>query len=452
MKNIETKKFGLLTSISMIVGIVIGSGIFFKTPEIIRATNGNILIGSLAFIIAAISIIFGGLTIANYAAKDDGIGGIILYSEMAYGKTISYLAGWFQIIIYYPAITAVIAWVSASYTLGLFGLDNLLTTGTFNPLVWPCTLAYLALFYTLNTLKTVLAGKLQSLFMVIKVTALILFSIVALVFGNPTSIVSNYSAYPSSFGGLMLALVAVVYAFDGWIIAPSIANEIKDSKKNLTKSLIMAPLIITAIYLLYYFGLSSFQDAALVLQGNDPLGLLANTLFGELGMRIVYLVVVLSILGTLNGVILGYIRLPYALARRKELPFSNHLAKLSKRSGMPVNSVIFCFTMTSIMLGLHFLSLDGSALYGFTIFKGMEIDNLPIVVNYFFLILLYLPFLFGKIKTNSILSQVVYPLIASIGAMIVIFAGLSKPNFNLYLITSVVIIFAGLLIRPRKCD
>lgn len=452
MKNIETKKFGLLTTISMIVGIVIGSGIFFKTPEIIKATEGNILLGSVAFIIAAISIIFGGLTIANYSSTDNGVGGIVSYSEKAFGKTLGYLAGWFQTVIYYPAIIAVIAWVSANYTLGLFGLDSLLTNGTFNSFVWPITIGYLIVFYTLNALKTILAGKLQSILMIIKVTALIIFALAGFIFGNPSSIIPNFSSHPTTSANILIALVAVVYAFDGWIIVPSIAHEIKNSKKNLTKALILAPLIITAIYLLYYFGLSSSQDVSVILSGNDPLGLLANSLFGSFGMKFVYLAVVLSIIGTLNGVILGYIRLPYALAIRNELPFSKHLKTIDPKSGMPLKSVLMAFILTLVMLLLHFLSVDGAALYGFTIFSGMEIDNLPIVSNYFFLLLLYIPFIIRKIKTGSILTQTIYPIIASIGALIVIFAGFTKPNFNLYLAISVIIIFTGLLIRPKKYD
>lgn len=452
MKKVETKKFGLITTISMIIGIVIGSGIFFKTPEIIKASQGNILLGALAFVIAAISIIFGGLTIANYTANDEGVGGIISYCETAYNKRVGYLAGWFQIIIYYPAITAVVAWVGASYTLGLFGMDNLLTNGSFNPMVWPVTFGYLVLFFFLNAFKTLYAGKLQSILMYVKVCALIIFAFLGFIYGQPESIITNFSAYPVSSSGVLLALVAVVYAFDGWVIAPSIAHEIKDSKRNLTKALVIAPLIVTVIYLLYYFGLASLQDVSVILSGQDPLGILANTLFGDIGMKVVYMAVVLSILGTLNGVILGYIRLPYALAIRNELPGSKYIAVIDAKTGVPLMSVIFAFCMACVMLTLHFLSLDGAILYGFTIFKGMEIDNLPIVANYFFLILLYLPFIFKRIKASSFLNQTVYPCIATLGALIVIFAGLTKPNFNLYLIISVIIILAGLLIRPKKYD
>jgi basic amino acid/polyamine antiporter, APA family len=124
MDSQQQRKFGLLTTVAMIAGIVIGSGIFFKTDDILRAVEGNVLLSSLGWVLGAVGIIFGGLTIAQYAKKEDTVGGIITYSEMAWGKTLGYLAGWFQIMFYYPALVAIIAWVAASYILVLFGAPD----------------------------------------------------------------------------------------------------------------------------------------------------------------------------------------------------------------------------------------------------------------------------------------------------------------------------------------
>lgn len=447
--NTQTRKFGLLTTIAMIIGIVIGSGIFFKTPQIIQATNGNILQGALAFILAAFSIVFGGLTIAQYSKIDDKVGGIVSYCEAAFGKTVGYLAGWFQVVIYYPAIVSVVTWVGANYTLALFGIDNLLTDGVFNPYVWPLTFIYLVFFYLLNTLQTKRAGFFQSLSMFVKIVALILFGICGFLFGNPSSIIHTASI-PSSNGNLMIALVAVAFAFDGWMIAPSIAHEIKNPKKNLTIALVIAPLIITGIYLLYYFGLAVYAPSDVVLSGIDPIGILANNLFGNVGMKIVYLCVVISILGTVNGIILGYIRLPYALALRDEVPFSSHLSKINTKYDIPVNSSITSFVLSLVYLLLHFASLDGAAVYNFTFFSGLEVDNLPIIANYFFLIIMYIAVLGNRIKSNSFVKGKIYPTLAIIGALIVLYAGFTKPQFNVYLVISVIIILSGLLIRPKK--
>ena len=101
-------QYNLLTCIAMIVGVVIGSGIFFKSDNILIATNGSIFLGCLAFIIAAISIIFGSLTVAELAAKTDKPGGTITYTEDAYGSAAACAFGWFQLLLYYPTTLAVV--------------------------------------------------------------------------------------------------------------------------------------------------------------------------------------------------------------------------------------------------------------------------------------------------------------------------------------------------------
>ncbi len=100
-------KFGLPTAVTMIVGIVIGSGIFFKADSLYVITNGNILLGCIYWLLGALGIIFGGLTIAEWAKRLDTVGGLISYSEMAFGKVFGFLAGWFQTIIYLPALCAI---------------------------------------------------------------------------------------------------------------------------------------------------------------------------------------------------------------------------------------------------------------------------------------------------------------------------------------------------------
>ena len=108
-------KFGLPTAITMIVGIVIGSGIFFKADSLYVITNGNILLGCLYWFIGALGIIFGGLTIAEWAKKSDTVGGLISYSEMAFGKTFGFwLVGFKQsstCLHYVPLLVLFVAYI-----------------------------------------------------------------------------------------------------------------------------------------------------------------------------------------------------------------------------------------------------------------------------------------------------------------------------------------------------
>lgn len=450
--HVQKRKFGLLTTVAMIVGIVVGSGIFFKTPQILLRTEGNIAVGIAVFLCAAIGIIFGGLTVSQYAQKDENVGGIITYCEMAWGKTVGYIAGWFQSIFYFPAICAVIAWVAANYTCALFGWPNLLVNGVFGGPSWALAVFYIIVFFLLNSFATMSAGKFQNIAMFIKLGALIILAGGGLLFGNPIEVIQGSTQYPATSTGFLSALVIVVFAFDGWMIAPSIAHEIKNPKRNLPLALTMAPLIITGIYLAYFIGVSALAGPDLILSGTDPLQLVATTLFGDMGMKIVMLFVIISVLGTLNGIILGYIRLPYALALRKEIVFSETLSKVNKRFDIPFASAIFTFVVSLIWLGLHWLSLEGANIYGLTMFAGMEVDNLPIVSTYIFNGLLYLAVLIKGIegKKLSIKQRYIFPALALVGAGLVIYGGIIQPKFNVYFMICVIGILMGLLFRPKE--
>lgn len=446
------RKFGLITTIAMIVGVVIGSGIFFKTPLIIKETGGNVWMGILSFLVAAIGIIFGGLTIAQYSSNDDQVGGLISYCEISWGKTLGYLAGWFQLVIYYPAIVAVIAWVAANYTFGLFGLDNLLTTGKFNNGVWFLAIGYMLFYYIINTFQTKKAGNFQNFAMFAKLFALLVLSIAGLVLGNPTQVIASSSHYTTSTTGFLNAVIAVAFATDGWMIAPSIAHEIENPRKNLTRALIFAPLVIITMYLLYFIGVCSFMGSDALLAGVDPISAIASALFGSIGIKIVLLFIIISILGTLNGLILCYIRTPYVLAVRGELPGSTSLAKISENSDTPVNASLLTFVITLIYLALHFFSLDGAAVYNIHLFEGLAIDDLPIVMNYLFLCFMYFGVLLrpNQVKTKSFLGRYIYPTLAILGSVVILYGGITRPKFNVYLLVTLFIILIGLLIRRKK--
>ena len=147
MKQEKTRKFGLLMSIAMIIGIVIGSGIFFKADDILIQTNGNVMMGCLVLLLGALGIIFGGITISEWAKLTDDAGGLIAYAEKAFGRLFAFLLGWFQSTVYFPALVAIVAFVAANYTLALFPFLGSAKYG-----VWLMTLVYLMAIYAMNLL------------------------------------------------------------------------------------------------------------------------------------------------------------------------------------------------------------------------------------------------------------------------------------------------------------
>ena len=138
----EKKKYGLITAITMIVGIVIGSGIFFKSDNILIYTNGSIEKGIAVFSIAAIGIIFGSLTIGVLASKTTTAGGIITYADEYSGRKVACGFGWFLGFVYFPALVAVLAWVTGVYICMLFGIEATLETLLYLSLASVATVSY----------------------------------------------------------------------------------------------------------------------------------------------------------------------------------------------------------------------------------------------------------------------------------------------------------------------
>lgn len=122
----KKNEYGLFTAVGMIVGIVIGSGIFFKSDNILVATNGSIALGVLLFCVAAIGIVFGSLTISELAGRSSKAGGIITYAEESWNKSVACALGWFHTFLYYPTLVAVVSWVAGIYICMLFGLNGTL--------------------------------------------------------------------------------------------------------------------------------------------------------------------------------------------------------------------------------------------------------------------------------------------------------------------------------------
>lgn len=464
MENVQTRKFGLMTAISMIVGIVIGSGIFFKTDNILAAVGGSVTLGILAWVIGGVGIVFGTLTVAVLAKRDENVGGLITYCEMTWGKTVGYLAGWFQTLFYYPSLVAVLAWVAAMYISLLFGWTN---PGTIfgNPVSalpawefpfsvneWVLTLILMGIFFVLNIFKTLWAGQFQNISMGVKVSALVVLGLTGLFMGHPTTVVAGADLGLIG-GGFFAALVPVAFAYDGWQVAPSIAHEIKNPKRNLPLALVFSPILIMVIYIAYFVGINAVLGPQQILElGDGAVSVFASQFFGDFGYRAVLVAVSISVLGTLNGLTLAYIRLPYALALRNELPGSKVLAQLDPKTDIPTYAALLTMGISVFWLLLHFASTTGVIYLGWSMFSGISIDEISIMLIYIFMVVIFAGVMkdYFNQKVTSKREGLVYPSFAILGALAALYGAFQSPMVALYLVLSILVILAGLWVKPKK--
>lgn len=432
------RRYGIFTAITMITGIVIGSGIFFKADNVLSYTNGNVLLGVIIFAVAAIAIVFGCLSISQLANLTDKPGGIIAYTEEFVGIGPSCAFGWFQTFLYLPSISAVVSWVTGIYLCQLFGIEYSLeiTVGI--------GIINMTLLFIMNALSAKLGGYFQNGAMVIKTIPLILIAAAGLILGKPGEITmdsaQDFKTATSSLGWLA-AFAPIAFSYDGWIVATSIGSEIKNSKRNLPLALIISPLLILFVYIAYFVGISSLIGTDAILeQGDGSVFSAATLLFGGVGAKIILIFVVISVLGTVNGLVLGFIRMPYSLALRNMIPGSGWLRKEEVRlAGMPVNSAVMAYILCLFWMAVHYLTQKLQM-------RG-DVSEIAIGVSYLNYIVLYITVmrltrretLKGKVKGYLI------PVLATVGSVLILSGSVTHPLFIYYFLVCFAIMASGYL-------
>ncbi len=410
------KKFGLFTAIAMVVGIVIGSGVFFKAEKILTATGGNLKLGILAWIIGGIIMISCAYTFSVMATKYQYINGIVDYAEATAGKTYAYYVGSFMAIIYYPTITAVLAWVSARYTCVIFGFS--ITGGE----CMTIACLYLISSFTINALSPVLAGKFQVSTTVIKLIPLFLMAIVGTFTGlrnGMTTYNFTHTVSASTSNGLFTAIVAASFAYEGWIIATCINAELKNAKRNLPLALITGTLITMAAYILYYIGLAGTVKNEVIMAGGEAGAKLAfETVFTSIGGNLLFVFVIISCLGTLNGLMLGCTRGIYSLAARGMGPKPKVFSQVDPMTNMPVNSAILGLFLCGVWLFYFYGANLTASWFGFFTFDSSE---LPIVTVYALYVPIFINFMI-KGKELNFFNRILMPCLSLAGCIFMIIA------------------------------
>ncbi len=460
MDNKLERKYGLFTAICMVVGIVIGSGVFFKAQVILEKTGGNMPLGILAWLIGGVIMLVCVLTFANMSQKYEKVNGIVDYAEATVGPKYGYLVGWFMTTIYYPTLTSVLAWLSARYTLVF-----LTSVNPSLPLVVPAEqggcvvgpecialmLFYLCCGYAVNALSPKLAGKLQTTTTVIKFIPLTLMAVVGIVYGLTTGqLASNFAnpalGYEVIGNPLFAAVCATAFAYEGWIIATSINSELKDSKRNLPKALIIGGLIIIATYLFYYIGVAGGASNDQLIREGATVAFL--NIFGNVFGNVLNLFVAISCLGTMHVLMLGGVRGLYSLAARKEGPRPEIFSQVDAKTNMAHNSSVVGLLMCGFW-GLYFYLANLAGTWqGAFVFDSSE---LPIITIYAMYIPIFIQWI-RKQKDESVLRRFILPILSICGAVFMVAACILGHGMACvwYLIVFAVFMLVGVLLNRKK--
>jgi APA family basic amino acid/polyamine antiporter len=324
------RALGLWSAMAIVIGTAIGSGIFLVPWKMVRAVGSPEMVFAV-WIFGGVLTLFGALSYAELSAALPGAGGEYVYLNAAYGPFFGFIYGWTQTWVAKSASIATLATAFYTYLADFWpGLDKVVGTvplhiGTGGGLLDIHYGQLLAIFVILflagvNYLGVRVGGNAQ-----VVVTAVKLLLIAGIIVIGVTSsqgklenFQSSMPAHPGGVAGFFVALVAALWAYDGWNNAGMLGSEIERPQRNLPRALIAGTLCMIAIYLLTNFAYFYILRASEVGAGDHQLRVAAEMMrrvLGEPGGKAVSIAAMISIFAALNGSILSGARVPYAMAR-----------------------------------------------------------------------------------------------------------------------------------------
>lgn len=341
-------------AISIVVGVIIGSGIFLKTGVVFQ-NAGSPYMGILAWFVGGIITLTSALTIAEISSAIPQTGGIYTYLKVLYGDVWAFLLGWVQSIIAYPASVAALAIAFSTFATFFVPLTDIQ-----QKLLAIFILLFVAI---MNMIATKFGGMIQLVSTIGKLIPLIVIIVFGLIKGtaNDFSFISNATAPSLGFGA---ALLGTLWAYDGWAGVTTIAGELKNPSKELPKAIILGVSSVIGVYVIFNLALLKIIPMNEIINSAKPASDAATILFGQSGAVFITAGILVSVFGALNGYILTGARVPLAMGAKGQLPFSNFLKQIHPRLNTPANSLM----AISILAILYILSGSFNTLTDLTVF------------------------------------------------------------------------------------
>jgi APA family basic amino acid/polyamine antiporter len=367
-----SRDLGVSHASAIVVGTIIGSGIFLVPAEMMQAVGSAKLV-YLAWLVGGALSFFGALTYAELGAMRPQAGGEYVYVRDAYGPLAGFLYGWTWFVIAKPASVATVV-TGLVRILGTFSVFSFFSQNIVSspfPITWGQLVAIGAaiLISYLNYIGVKKAGEFQLVFTVLKVG--IILGIVVICFsgwgGVPTRGWSNFAGtFAGARGGIagfMAALVAALWAYDGWNDLNMVAGEVKQPERNIPIALIAGVATVGVLYVLVNAGVQYVLPASAIAASPRPASDAVALVMGRTGASMVSLGMALSMLVTLNGTIMSGARVPFAVAR--DGYFFRALAEVHPRFHTPSVAIVVqaVLSILLLLLGGNFRQLFSLAIF-----------------------------------------------------------------------------------------
>jgi APA family basic amino acid/polyamine antiporter len=360
------RELGPAQATSIVIGVVIGSGIFLVPAEMMQAAGSARLV-FLAWIVAGIFSFFGALSYAELGAMKPQAGGEYVYIRDAYGPLPGFLCGWTWTIVVKPSSLAAIAIGMVRILANFPQLSFLSVSIAHSPFTWGQLAAIGFVFFisVINYVGVRRAGNFQLAFTLLKIVLIV--GIAGLAFssrGDWGHFVQRYPAAPGGIVGFAAAVTAALWAYDGWSDLNMVAEEIRAPEKNIPLALVGGLVAIGVLYMLVNAAVQYALPPGQVANSASPMAdAVKNSFLGPAGVVLVSGAIVVSLLTTLNGVARSGARMAFAMARDGN--FFQALARVHASFHTPhvAIGIQAALTLIFVLLGGNFSQLFKLALF-----------------------------------------------------------------------------------------
>jgi APA family basic amino acid/polyamine antiporter len=369
----QQKTINVWSGISILAGIMIGSGIFFLGFQILDRSYQSLPLSILAWVVGGLITLFSGLSYAELGTLFTENGGYYVYLKEAYGKRMAFLSGFMNLILSSSGSIALLAILFGQIVANIFpGLSSVISLIAF--------LAILVLSL-INFLGLKIGTLVQMIFMAAKLIPIGMIIIMGLLVGKQelvsTSLLDGKSFFQTlvAFG---FAVVGTLWAYEGWTNLNVLTGHMKNAKRDLPKALSIATIGVMAIYVLFIISLYrvvAYTDLLSATYGWFIFNA-AYILFGNAGQMIIMISVAISVFGALNGSILVFPRVYQKMA--EDGLFFKSVAKNHPKYQTPHISLILSAVFASVLVASEFLipSISVESLLTFVVFAGLIFNTL----------------------------------------------------------------------------
>ena len=375
------KTIGIFGGISILTGIMVGSGIFFIGSYVLLFTGFSVGLAVVVWLIGGILTLFSGLAYAELGTAYPFSGGYYVYLKEAYGKKVAFMGGFTNFILASSGSIAALA-IAFSQILNNFIVS--FGGGGLSAIVMKVVAGgVIILLSVINYLGVQIGTNLQKGFLIVKI--LLIGSILTLGFSLGTQVIDFSFQLPeagffSALSVIGFGVVATLWAYEGWTNLNNLTEEMKQPAKTLPKALGWTVFLVMILYVLYNLSIVRIipmNEIIASLSGPEPfvyLGITAaQSVLGQLGMRLVMLTMLISVFGALSGCIMAFPRVYYAMA--KDDTFIPALAKISPKTKTPGLAIFASMLVSMFLLLLELTDLVSLVAFGGLIFNTLIIAS-----------------------------------------------------------------------------